>query len=344
MTAATFITYLAGEIFGLAQSQWAVLTAIIVMQVSVGASLKLIADRLVGSLGGAIAGVAVLAALHWMGMASSATALLIGVPPLALLAAVQPGYRVAPVTFIVLVLAHNFQATPLESAFERMLEISIGSVVSLGVSLTILPARAHEGLAEAASQALTIMAELMTALPEGLNGSLDGSQIEAMHAQLRTSINKAETAASEALRERASYLSAAVDPLPMCRTLRRLRHDLAALGRITAAPFAPGIHAVMTPALCQALDAVAKFLASCSKAIADRLPPPPLADLDAAFALQFAALAQVRERRLARELPDEELGRIFGLGFTLDQLHRDLLDLVDRGVELARSSATAEVA
>ena len=54
---ASLVAFTLGHILGLAQAYWAVLTAVIVMQASVGGSLKATLDRFLGSLGGAAWGV-----------------------------------------------------------------------------------------------------------------------------------------------------------------------------------------------------------------------------------------------------------------------------------------------
>jgi len=59
MSAAGLITFAVAHCLGLTQIYWAVLTAVIVMQASLGGSLKAMLDRLVGTIGGAGWGVAV---------------------------------------------------------------------------------------------------------------------------------------------------------------------------------------------------------------------------------------------------------------------------------------------
>lgn len=345
MTVACFIAYLFGILLELEQNQWAVLTAIIVMQGSVGGSLKAMLDRLVGSLGGAIVGVAVSVGLHYLGIDSPGVALAIGLPPLALLGALKPAYRVTPITFIILILTPNLQELgPVESAYERMLEIAVGSAIALVVALTVLPARAHDALAQAVSQALAAMAGVMKTLPEGMTGEVDDEAITAAHASIRGAIAKAETAAEEALRERASYLSDGVDPLPVCRTLRRLRHDIAILGRTMTTPLPTPVDAIMSRPIIDVSAATAEFLELASKAFASRRPPPSLAGLDAVFLVQSQAVTAIRQQGVSRDLPDDDLARIFGLGFALAQLRRDLGDLAERSAELAgNSTAPAKI-
>lgn len=336
MIAACFIAYLVGLVLRLQQNQWAVLTAIIVMQASVGGSLKAMLDRLVGSLGGAIAGVIVSVGLHLLGIGSPGVALAVGLPPLTLLAAIKPAYRVTPITFIILILTPNLQELgPVESAYERMFEIAVGSAIALAVSLIILPARAHDSLAQAVSKVLAAMAELMEVLPEELTGTDRAGTIDAAHALIRGEITKAETAADEALRERASFLTEGVDPRPICRTLRRLRHDIAILGRTMTEPLPNPVEDILFQPVTDVSLAMSGFLRRCAQAIATRRLPPPLAELDAAFAGHAHAVSAMRRHGVSRNLPDDDLARIFGLGFALEQLRRDLGDLVERGTELA---------
>ncbi|MEO6718166.1 MAG: FUSC family protein [Novosphingobium sp.] len=336
MTAACFLAYALGLLLGLQQNQWAVLTAIIVMQASVGGSLKAMLDRFVGSLGGAIAGVIISVGLHRMGIVSPGVALAIGLPPLALLAALKPAYRVTPITFIILILTPNLQVLgPLESAYERMFEIAVGSAIALLVSLVILPARAHEALAQAVAQALTAMADLMTILPRGLIGELDMPAIEAAHARIRGASARAETAAEEALRERASFLTDNVDPLPVCRTLRRLRHDLAILGRTMAAPLPGPVDGILLEPIIDLSAAISEFLVGSAETFSRGQRVLSLSHVDAAFGVQSQAVTTMRGQGLSRTLPDDELARIFGLEFALDQLRRDLGDISERGGEFS---------
>lgn len=336
MTAACFISYVLGQALGLHQNQWAVLTSIIVMQASVGGSLKAMMDRLIGSLGGAIAGIVVVVGLHLLGIASPGAALALGLPPLTLLATLKPTYRVTPITFIILILTPNLQELgPVESAYQRMIEIAVGSAIALAVSLTILPARAHDTLAQAVSQALAAMAELMAALSKDLAGEDHVDTITATHARIRTAIAKAESAADEALRERASFLSDGVDPLPVCRTLRRLRHDIAILGRTMTVSLPQPVEGILLGPITNVLVAISEFLQRSAEATAKRALPPLVTALDTDFASHSQAVKVIRQQGLSRILPDDDLARIFGLGFALEQLHRDLVDLAERVAELA---------
>src|SRR5258708_33727155 len=120
MTAAGLGAYALAEAFGLAQGYWAVLTAIIVVQASLGGSLQAVIDRLVGTLGGAAFGAAIALLVPHAGTPMTAIALVLALAPLALFTAIYPGFRMAPVTAVIVLLgAASAQAGPLEAAAGR---------------------------------------------------------------------------------------------------------------------------------------------------------------------------------------------------------------------------------
>ena len=128
----------------LPQGFWAVITAVIVMQASLGASLKAAFDRLLGTLAGAAWGGLVAVLLGGLGFPHFIFAVVLALLPLAYLAAVNPAFKVAPVTALIVMLPNPLvQVPPLEAAFDRVLEIALGNAVGLFVALTVFPARAR---------------------------------------------------------------------------------------------------------------------------------------------------------------------------------------------------------
>ena len=198
------------------------LTAVIVMQASVGGSLKAMVDRFLGTIGGAAWGAAVTSALPHGDSLSTGVALVVALLPLAGLVAFRPAFRVAPVTAVIVLLGAPDQYGVLHTALERVFEIDLGSIIALAVALLISPTRAHG----------------MARLPRGTRWRRWASRCAicwptsrycpmtprtlALHDRTRTAIERVAAAAEEAQRERRSYLSAMPDPDPVVRTLRRL--------------------------------------------------------------------------------------------------------------------------
>lgn len=234
-TVAALLTFGACQLLGSNQSHWAVLTAIIVMEASLGGSLKAAFDRFVGSLGGALWGVSIMLLLPHTSIRELCIALFAAVAPLALLVAWRPDHRVAPITAVILLLTPDVEGVgPLLPAGQRLIEIGTGSIVALAVAMFFLPARAHAVLGGAAGHALMLMADLLDSLAETLSGEPEPPNVASLHARIRRAISEAEAAADEAVRERRNLLANGPDPEPLCRTLRRLSNDLSSIGRAAA--------------------------------------------------------------------------------------------------------------
>ena len=100
---------------------WAVLTAVIVTQMSVGRSLKATFDYLVGTVGGAIYGGAVAVLVPHSNEIALLAVLALAVAPLALIAAINPRFSVAPITAIIVLLVPMItHASPIASALDRV--------------------------------------------------------------------------------------------------------------------------------------------------------------------------------------------------------------------------------
>jgi len=186
VTVAAILAFALAKLLGFAHGYWAVITAIIVMQTSVGGSLKAAIDRLLGTMAGAIYGAVVAVIVPHATSSSLAGAMVLAIAPLALLAAVRASFKAAPITaFIVLVPMSGQEVAPLTFALDRILEISIGSVVGLATSLLILPARAHQVLIRVAAKAADLNGDLLVALFEGLASDVGRPGLRAQHAAIR---------------------------------------------------------------------------------------------------------------------------------------------------------------
>jgi uncharacterized membrane protein YccC len=335
MSAAGLITFAVAHLLGLTQIYWAVLTAVIVMQASVGGSLKAMIDRFIGTIGGAGWGVAVTLAIPHPGMLSTGLALAVALVPLAAVVAFQPHYRIAPVTAAIVLLANSSPAGVVAAAFERVLEIGLGSVIALGVALLVSSTRAQKLLCAAGRDALALMADQARLLLGGGAEPPDPTAVQALHDRIRMTIEHAVTIADEAARERRSYITDAPDPEPLVRTLRRLSHDLVIIARALTAPLPETAAARLAQPVAAVADALPAALNDIGRALASRSAPPDLTAVADALASFEAVLAALRREGVTRELPEEAVERIFGLAFGFEQIYRNLGELAGRVGELA---------
>jgi uncharacterized membrane protein YccC len=95
---AGLLAFAIAELLALPQGYWSVFTAVLVVQASLGGSLKATIDRLVGTLGGAVCGAVVSSLIPHSELLALGLALAVVLAPLALLAALRPSFRVAPIT------------------------------------------------------------------------------------------------------------------------------------------------------------------------------------------------------------------------------------------------------
>jgi uncharacterized membrane protein YccC len=345
VTAAAVLAFALANLLGFSHGYWAVITAIIVMQTSVGGSLKAAIDRLLGTMAGALWGAAIAVVVPHATTTGLAEAMVLAILPLALLAAVKASFKAAPITaFIVLVPLSGQEVAPLTFALDRILEISIGSVVGMVTSLLILPARAHQVLARMAAKAADLNADLIVAMFEGLSGDGGRPGLRAQHAIIRKTLAQAETAVEEALRERRSYLTDLPDPEPLVRTLNRLRHDLVMVGRATSKSLPVVLAGRLEPKLFSVRDASSHLLRAMAQALRTRQAAPSLEPLETALRDYVAEMDAVWKDPMTQALAAEDAGRIFALRFALEQMIQDCRDFANRISEFAGKKAAAHKA
>jgi uncharacterized membrane protein YccC len=334
MSAAGLLTYAVGSVLGLSQIYWAVLTAVIVMQASIGGSLKASLDRFVGTIGGAAWGVVVAVSVPHQGPVATGAALGLTLVPLSVLVAFKPGYRVATATGAMVLLARFGEIGVVEAGLNRVFEIGLGSVIALAVALLVTPARAHGLLGGAGRDALARMSELAGTLLGDLATPVDTATAVGFHDRIRAAIERAAIAADEAARERRSLVTEAPDPMPLVRCLRRLSHDFVIVARARSVALAPAAAERLTGPAGEMAAALSQYLSGIGAALAaETLPPPTIA---AAFDTFQQAIADLRRDGITRALSGEEVERVFGLSFALDQIRSNLDDLAGHTSDLVK--------
>ena len=339
ITVAALLTFALGQLVGLPQVYWAVLSAVIVLQSSVGGSVKATFDRLGSTLGGAVWAVVVILLTSHLGYHPVALVLGLTVAPLAVLSAFRPRYRVAPVTAVIVLLGSSGDpAGALGTGLHRVLDIGFGCLVALAVALLVLPARASSLLEQSTGRILDLMGQYLEISLADLSPAAEPEMVTDLRARIRSEIARAEGAAEEARRERLHHLADAPDPEPTVRTMRRLKNDLDMISRATADPFPEPVRARLRASATALSAAVRGFLHCTAEATARHSARPSLLGVQQALAGYEDTMAGIRTDGLTRDLPVEAVSRIFGLSFALEQLARDLADLTDGWEELPEGS------
>ena len=216
---------------------WAVLTSLIVTQMSVGRSLKATRDYMLGTIGGAIYGGAIAVLIPHSGEGGLLALLVLAVAPLAFIAAINPSLNAATVTaVIVLLLPTMNHGNPLDSAIDRVLEVTVGALTGLLVSFLVLPSRAVSQIRVNAARLLELIAAAFAELLAGLTRGLDNDALHRIQDGIGAAVTGLNATGAEAERERAAHLSSGPDTGPLLRTILRLRHDVVMIGRASVVP------------------------------------------------------------------------------------------------------------
>jgi len=153
IAAAGVLSFALAHALALPQGYWAVFTAVLVVQGSVGGSWKSLRRPARGTLLGAVYGAAIATLVPHSNALMMGVALTISLTPLALLSAFKPSYRVAPLTAVILLLG-SAGATegPFLAAALRTIEVSLGGFVGMAVSLLLLAGASPCAAGEAANR------------------------------------------------------------------------------------------------------------------------------------------------------------------------------------------------
>ena len=317
---------------------WAVLTAILVTQISLGASVTATVEYFMGTLGGAVYAVVIAILVPHYNETSLLAVLALAVAPLAFLAAVNSHFRVGPFTAVIVILGTTAtHLAPIDSALYRVMEVAIGGITGLAVSLLVLPARAQGLVIETAADMLDLLARALPQLAAGFSKPPDVAQVQTLQDGIGAAFERVEAVAAEADRER--YLAAQPDPGRLLHALLRQRHDLVMIGRAAIAPLPRPFQIRLGAPIARLVEAAAKYLRACSAALLGRRASPSLEAVEAALANYAAAFAAARGERLTEGLSADAVERIFALSFGFEQLYADFVELAKCVDELAKSNS-----
>ncbi|MEO8421052.1 MAG: FUSC family protein [Hyphomicrobium sp.] len=333
-TVAACLSYFVVDSLGMPQGFWAVMTAILVTQANVGASLGLAAERFLGSLLGVLVGGAVavvLADARELKFAGLAVTVLV----LGFFSARRPALRIACVTAAIVVLGDPSLGPPIASAENRMIEVAVGTVVAILTTLIVFPSRAGPSFAAQVTRTFTPLFEVARdALSAAMGQPLDIDGMGAQGTRIRADFAAGDALARETRLEVAGYIGDTPDPEAILRALRRLWHTEIMLMRAVAQPLPAPAVAILGPsieALRAAIDDVAKHLCAPPATYAS----PNLAEIESALAAIEHQMEEMRARGETRDLSMDDIIRLMAFDFALGQLRLNLRDIAERAPELA---------
>ena len=341
VTVAAFAALAIATALNLMLPLWAVLTSLIVTQMSVGRSLKATRDYMFGTVGGAIYGGAVAVLIPHSGEAGLLALLVLAVAPLAFIAALNPSLNAATVTAVIVLLVPSMShVNPLDSAIDRVFEVTVGALTGLLVSFTVLPSRAHNQVRVSAARVLELIAAALSELLAGLTRGLNNDALHQIQDGIGATLAELNATGTEAERERAAHLTSGPDTGPLLRTILRLRHDLVMVGRASVVPLPFDLQARLAAPLAKVSDAIAAYLRAIAEALRSGVGAPAIWPVHDALHGYAAEIAALRSEGLIRGLPGDAAERFFALGFSLEQMRQNLKDLERCVAEWSDTSST----
>ncbi len=326
VSAAVGAAFALATLLRLPQGYWAVFTAVIVVQSSLGATITASVERFMGTVVGALAGAGA-AYFHAKWPEFGGVILCVTVALLSFLVSVRPSLKVAPVTAVIMLIGGTTtHLNPLIAASLRVAEITVGSLVGVAATLLIFPARAHASVVTSVQKIAGLQAHLLDDYVLILRGTPGPTDHLKAQDDLRAALAKLQTAMTEAGRESASKLSdqSVSDALP--RTLWRLRNDTVMVGRTLREPL-PAHD--LEPAAADMLEASARFLRGTADLLAGGARPDRIAFAEAHQAFQ-TCVESLREKGVTRDLEFDDAARVFGLVFAIENLFGNLGDFEER--------------
>jgi hypothetical protein len=328
VTVAALLAFAVAQALHLHLPLWAVLTSLIVTQMSLGRSVKVASDYLIGTFGGVAYGGALAILIPHESEWALLAVLALAVAPLAFIASFRANFNVLPVTAIIVLLVPSMQhVSPAASALDRVLEVSVGGAVGFIVSFLIFPSRAHAITIQAAADMLDLMADALSTFLEDQTRGLDEVDRRRINDGIAVALTRLNATGAEAEHERNARLTSGPDTGPLLRTLLRLRHDVVMLGRAVGCELPEGVAARLTPSLRKIEASGRDFLRASSTALRIQKPPPAFDAVEIAFREYIEEFGAVRREGLTRDMTSEAAEQFFALGFALEQLRQHLLEV-----------------
>ncbi len=327
------VSFAIAQVLNLPQGYWAVITAVLVVQTSIGGTLGASRDRLLGTVvGAAVGGLA--AFVRAETATGEGAALVICTALLTVPAMIYPSLRIAPVTAIIMIVGSPTHAQSLTAAGFRVAEIAIGSIIGLAVTLLVFPPRALDLVSSRARAILEDLAKLFRLYAERLEGDETEDSISDLHARIRSAMPPLEAAIKEASRETVVRLASHTPPKAVARTFWRVRNDAVIIGRALDRSWPTKIAAVLAPPAAKLLRAEAERLHAMGEGLRHKRASEPT-PVDAEVGAFRKAFLQLEETGASKAASFETMSQIFGLSHGFDGLNRNLTELGARFDELA---------
>jgi hypothetical protein len=334
MTVAAVAAFSVGQVLKLPlHGLWAVLTAVIVTQASVGGSIGASLEYVLGTLAGGLYATLVTLLIPHTTPLATAGVLALSIAPLACAAARSNAFKVAPFTaVIVLLLVGEFGLGPLTAAATRLLEVVLGSTIAVSVSMLLFPEHSYRRAKQAAVLALEQLAQALPHLLSGFSVPLASEEVLRLQDSLGGVVASFNAVAGDVRHEQSVSFGSRPSLGPLSSTLLRLRHDLVIIGRAAARPLPQELLSKLATRISAVGSVIGDYLLASARALGSAQPPPGKSQVDDVMNAYVSEVTALRAAGILNALSGDELEQLFTMSLALDELRNHLTDL-ERCVE-----------
>jgi uncharacterized membrane protein YccC len=300
--------YITG-LFHLPQGYWAAITALIVMQSNVGATLNASRTRLAGTAVGAVVGGLFTALFGTNAMAFAlAVAIAFFLCDLLRLAESQ---RLATVTVAIIMLIGSTNSAWIV-ALHRFSEVALGILIALLVALTVWPNRARRGVRQGLAEILLKLGALHRSVMDRYRGA-DPSSFETLKSEVSAAIRKNGDLLQNALQEAFGPMKERESLALLSQQAERIFRAVESLEAAVRGNSSDTYFRNFGEGLRHLEDGVSAALVSLSKSIAAGKLYPEWPDLPARIASLDEQAAQARKSGASIAYPLDEMLRCYAL-------------------------------
>jgi uncharacterized membrane protein YccC len=330
------ITYAIYAGWHLPQGYWAVFTALVVTQVTLGASWKPALYRTIGSTSGALAAMLLFMVLG-PGTVRVGVMLFVLATLFGALTVLHPSFSAAGFTAAIVLLLGRIEGTPFHTGWLRVLYTLLGSFVAFAVGALIWPVRAREGLRNKIANIIEGSGALYRAIAAAALQGIDNEpQVRALDRQLHDLRRGITQQMDEARSELSFARFNEGEYQTFVEQVDQVRRRLTAMAEDSALY----VHAQLQPELIPSLPVLVETTSKSFAALAEAVRNPGrilnAPELEAAICDLDADLAKLREQRITAPLALDRMLPFWALVFNLREVAQDLGQLASTLPQLAR--------
>lgn len=308
------------QLFHLPEGYWAAISALIVMQSNVGATLSASRTRLGGTAVGAVVGGAFVA-LWGVNMLGFALAIAIAFF-LCFVLRLPESQRLATVTVAIIMLIGR-STSPWIIALHRFVEVSVGILIALLISLVVWPNHARQSLREALAASLVKLCALYQAVI-GAHPADASGPLETLNAQVSNAFAKNAALLQNALQEVFGPMRERESLELLAAQVERIRHAVETL-ELALRNGAPDTYVREFEAeLAKTHACIAGAFASLAGSIRTGKPESRWPELSQAISALEKKAAEVRTSGKAARYPLDDILRFYSILLSTRNLAQEL--------------------